>query len=111
MEKLTVILLAGIMMQCFAANPMNEVVATAQNEAAAIKTSCIDVPPVTSPQLIWCSSHYSAYVKDLTTLQMPMPLTPNTGTDGYISPYSGSPYDICIYEPGRLINTVLCVAN
>ena len=110
MKKLTVILLTGITVQCFAINPLDGLVTTAQNEAAAIKMYCIDAPPVTSPQVIWCSGHYSVYVNDLTNLQLPKPLTLNTGIDGYISPYSSSLYDICRYEPGRVINTVICQA-
>ena len=110
MKKLTVILLTGITVQCFAINPLDGLVTTAQNEAEAIKMYCIDAQPVTSPQVIWCTGHDSVYVNDLTNLQLPKPLTLNTGIDGYISPYSSSLYDICRYEPGRVINTVICQA-
>ena len=92
----------------YAIGPMDTILADAQSEAFAIKKSCIDTPPVTSPQIAWCTGHYATYVGYLTQLQAPNPLTINLGLDGYVSPYAWSVYDICRYEPGRLINDGIC---
>ena len=92
----------------YAIGPMDTILANAQSAALTIKKSCIDKPPVTSPQIIWCNNQYATYVGDLTQLQSPNPLTINLGLDGYVSPYAWSAYDICKYEPGRLINDGIC---
>ena len=107
MKKL-VILLIPMTINAFALSPLDATLANAKSEAISIKNTCILTPPVTSPQIIWCNSHYSTYVNYLKVLQAPMPLTINLGTDGYVSPYAWSPYDICMYEPGRLINEGIC---
>ncbi len=108
MKNLAIFLIAVSSYSYAIVDPLETTLIKAKNEAVSVKVTCIDTPPVTSQQVAWCHSHYSIYTNYLTQLQAPNPLTVNLGNDGYTSPYSWSPYDICRYEPGRLINEGLC---
>ena len=59
--KRALIVLTSLSWQCFAISPLNSLVVTAQDEAAAIKLTCIDVPPSAA----WCASHYADYIRPL----------------------------------------------
>jgi hypothetical protein len=80
--------------------------ATAHGQAQSIKSGCIDSPPITPWQISWCTSTYGSYTANLQTLNLPYPIS--TSTDGYVSPYSWSPYDICRFETGRVVSMDLC---
>lgn len=107
MRKLVIFFIL-VAMKAFAVIPNEVALANAKDEAVSIKSSCISMPPVTPAQVNWCNAHLAIYINYLAILQAPFSLTINIGTDGYISPYIWSPYDICKYEPGRLINEGLC---
>lgn len=76
--------------------------ATAQSLAGTIKGGCID-PIIPAP---WCPAKLALYNLTLRNLNEPYPLS--TPTDGYQSPYSGSPFDICVYDTARVVNEALC---
>lgn len=75
---------------------------TAQSLAVTIKGGCID-PIIPAP---WCPAKLALYNLTLRQLNSPYPLS--TPTDGYQSPYSGSAFDICVYDTARVVNEELC---
>lgn len=77
--------------------------AVAQKKAAILLTTCL-VPNLQPELQAYCSKEYALYLTNLAALAAPMPLQFNP--DGYVSPFIWSPYDICRFEVGRMINMV-----
>lgn len=74
-----------------------------QSLSHSIYIECIKTPPITTLQISFCTEEYSDYIICLTELNLPYPLT-----FSYESIFNTSPFDICKYEVGRLINFDLC---
>lgn len=75
---------------------------SAAAQAHVILGSCILVP---TPDPT-CPAQLTTYYATLATLNLPLPLS--KPTDGYISPYSTTPYDICAFDTARIAVADLC---
>lgn len=71
----------------------------AQKTGKIVYTSCILVPPLTKPQIAYCSKLYSKYVSQLGAVAAPAIL----GLSQEKSPYFISPYDVCRYDASHFV--------
>jgi len=88
---------------CLSLAPDYVSLAVAGQKAKILLVTCL-VPNLEPSLQAYCSKEYGLYVASLTALAVPLPLQINL--DGYVSPFAWSPYDICRFEVGRMINPV-----
>ena len=99
--KVFILLLCLNLNKNFALDEYNLIVC--QSLSHSIYNECIIIPSITTAQLSICTSIYSSYILCLEVLNMPYPITPS-----YNMTFSSSPFDVCKYEVGELINFDLC---
>jgi hypothetical protein len=78
-----------------------------QTKGYMLYHSCVEVPPITTEQVAWCTSLKLAYITCLRIINTPYPLVISTDPD----PYSMSPFTPCTYETGHSILYTICPNN